>query len=262
MPSLLRSRVACNASQRARVETRQGSHRSVATGPVSRALAAARLGLSLLALALPMAVGHGLAIGSDGIALPEPSVDGTVPVEQALLRRRSVREFASEPLSLPAVSQLLWAAQGVTDPDGKRSAPSAGALYPLEVHLVAGAVSGLRPGVYRYDPGEHKLEIRAEGDARARVASAALDQDWVADAPAILVITAVYGRTARKYGERSARYVHIEAGHAAQNVYLQAVALGLGTTLVGAFRDPELAAAVELPSREKPLALLPVGKPR
>ena len=200
--------------------------------------------------------------GNADIALPEPNLEGRVSVERALALRRSLREFAPEPLPLSAVSQLLWAAQGLTDPAGLRTAPSAGALYPLEVYLVAGTVSGLRPGVYRYDPRRHRLLLQSKGDRRAGVAEAALGQDWLAEAPAIVVLAAVYQRTARKYGKQAARYVHIEAGHAAQNVYLQAGALGLGTTMVGAFRDEELERVLGLPKQVKPLGLLPIGKPR
>jgi SagB-type dehydrogenase family enzyme len=229
----------------------------------SRSTAAAALA-PLLALALGTGGISGVARASgDGeVALPEPSLVGEVPVERALALRRSVREFAREPLPLPVVSQLLWAAQGVTHPDGLRTAPSAGALYPLETYLVAGDVPGMRPGLYRYDPARHRLARVSEGDARTRVAAAAHGQAWVAEAPAILVLAAVYERTARKYGERAARYVHMEVGHAAQNVYLEATALGLGTTLVGAFRDEELARALGLPAEAKPLGLLPVGRPR
>jgi SagB-type dehydrogenase family enzyme len=196
------------------------------------------------------------------IALPAPRVAGEVSVEQALAQRRSLRRFAHTPLSLPAVSQLLWAAQGITHPDGLRTAPSAGALYPLEVYLVAGAVTGIDPGVYRYEPERHRLVPGLEGDVRVGVARAALGQDWISEAPAILVLGAVYERTARKYRERTARYVHIESGHAAQNVYLQAEALGLGTTIVGAFHDDDLSLVVGMSGRVKPLALLPVGRPR
>jgi len=203
-----------------------------------------------------------MAAGDGDIALPKPRLEGEVPVERAMALRRSVREFAQEPLPLAAVSQLLWAAQGITDPPDGRTAPSAGALYPLEVYLVAGAVSGLRPGVYHYEPRRHRLVLESAGDRRAGVADAALGQDWVGEAPAIVVLAAVYQRTARKYGERAPRYVHIEAGHAAQNVYLQAGALGLGTTMVGAFRDEKLTGVLGLPAQVKPLGLLPVGRPR
>ena len=203
-----------------------------------------------------------MASSNGDLALPAPRFSGEISVEQALGRRRSRREFAPEPLPLSAASQLLWAAQGFTDPAGLRTAPSAGALYPLEVYLAAGAVSGVRPGLYRYDPRAHRLLLQYEGDPRARVAEAALEQRWLAEAPAIIVLTAVYQRTARKYGERATRYVHMEVGHAAQNVYLQAEALGLGTTLVGAFHDEALARELRLPDETKPLGLLPVGKPR
>lgn len=203
-----------------------------------------------------------MASGDGEVALPAPVLAGEVSVERALALRRSVRSFAPEPLPLASVSQLLWAAQGITDPAGLRTAPSAGALYPLEVYVVVGAVSGVRPGVYHYDPRRHHLVLKSGGDPRAGVAKAALGQSWVAEAPVIVVLAAVYERTARKYGEPSARYVHMEAGHAAQNVYLQAGALGLGTTLVGAFRDDELARVLGLPNQTKPLGLLPVGRRR
>ena len=214
-------------------------------------------------MALPAGGGDVAVARDDGvISLPAARLDGEVSVEAALARRRSLREFAAGPLELAAVSQLLWAAQGITDPAGLRTAPSAGALYPLEVYLVAGAVAELSPGIYRYEPRRHRLVLHAPGDARRALARAALGQDWLGEAPAILALAGVYQRTARKYGERAARYVPMEVGHAAQNVYLQAVTLGLGTTMVGAFRDGEVSRALALPEEAKPLSLLPVGRPR
>ncbi len=215
------------------------------------------MGLFLASMLLPRAA---VPSGEGVIALPAPSRDGDVAVERALALRRSLRDFAPGRLPVSAVSQLLWAAQGVTDPTGLRTAPSAGALHPLEVRLVAGAVSGVPPGVYRYDPRQHRLVLTSEGDRRDAIVEASLGQDWMAKAPAILVITGVYERSARKYGTRAARYVHMEAGHAAQNVYLQAAAMGLGTTMVGAFRDADLARSLGLPTGTRPLGLLPVGK--
>jgi len=200
--------------------------------------------------------------GDEAFALPAARVDRSMTVERALALRRSVREFAPDALPLSAVSQLLWAAQGVTDPKGHRTAPSAGALYPVETYVVVGRVSELRPGVYRYDPLAHRLLLESEGDARPAVVKATHRQAWVADASVIVVLAAVYERTERKYGERAARYVHMEVGHAAQNVYLQAGALGLGTTMVGAFDDEKLARALGLPAQHCPLGLLPIGKPR
>ncbi len=218
----------------------------------------------LLALVLCSGALGGVARarGAGDIALPEPRRDGEVSVERALAKRRSIRRFAPGPLPLPAVSQLLWAAQGITGPGGLRTAPSAGALYPLEVYLAAGAVEGVAAGLYRYEPGLHRLVLASRGDRRSAITEATFGQDWVADAPAILLVAAVERRTARKYGKRAARYVHMEVGHAAQNVYLQAAALGLATTMVGAFGDEELSRVLGLPDRERPLALLPVGRPR
>ena len=193
------------------------------------------------------------------IKLPAPRATGEVSVEGALKARRSLRLFAPSPLTLAQVSQLMWAAQGVSDERGRRTAPSAGALYPLELYLVAGNVAGLPSGVYRYRPAEHDLVLVVPGDRRAGVASACR-QAWVAEAPASVAFTAVFARTAKKYGDRSARYVPIEVGAAAENLALQAVALGLGSTVVGAYDDNALAAVLGIARDEQPLALLPVGK--
>lgn len=199
---------------------------------------------------------------SQRVPLPEPALDGTQAVERSLAERRSVRGFANANLSLADVSQILWAGQGITHRRGYRTAPSAGGLYPLELYVVAGAVDGLVPGVYRYRPERHELIRVASGDRRRRLAAAALDQRWVRRAPAVLAITAVYERTEAKYGSRGRRYVHVEVGHAAQNVYLQAGARGLGTVIVGAFRDAEVASVLELPADHRPLALMPLGRRR
>lgn len=210
-----------------------------------------------------LTVGGGVAAqGVDRVPLPESSRRGKGSLDGALSSRRSVREYAPEALSLEAVSRLLWAAQGENRSGGGRTAPSAGALYPLELYLVAGRVEGVAPGWYRYRPGDHALLRTGEGDPRGRLASAALGQAWVRDAPASIVIAAVYARTTRKYGERGRRYVHIEVGHAAQNVCLQATALGLGTVFVGAFDDQRVKELLRLPDEEAPLAILPVGHPR
>lgn len=195
------------------------------------------------------------------IPLPSPETRSRVSVEEAMSRRRSVRDFAERGLALELVGQLLWAAQGVSSRDGGRTAPSAGALYPLEVYLVAGNVSGLDAGVYRYRPEGHRLIPHGPGDVRRTLAQSAVGQAWIADAAAVLVITAVYERTRSKYGQRTERYVHMEVGHAAQNIYLQAESLGLGTVMVGAFRDREVKDALSLSAGEAPLALMPVGHP-
>jgi SagB-type dehydrogenase family enzyme len=196
------------------------------------------------------------------IALPYPRTDSDTSLEAALLGRRSVRSYQDEPLILAEIGQLLWAAQGVTDPArGYRTAPSAGALYPLEVYLIAGKVEGLPPGVYRYGPGAHNLTPVKTGDQRDALYEAALRQAPVRQAPAVLVIAAVTERTTGKYGERGIRYVHMEAGHAAQNALLQAVALGLGAVVIGAFEDDDVRQVTGMPAAEQPLYLVPVGKP-
>lgn len=193
------------------------------------------------------------------VRLPPPDTAGGTPVEQALSKRRSVRTYSAKSLSLSAVSQLLWAAQGSTSSDGRRTAPSAGALYPLEVHLVATRVEGLPEGIYRYSPSAHTLQLSEAGHLAPRVARAARDQDCVARASAVVLIAAVEERTARKYGSRSSRYVAFEAGAASQNLALQAVALGLGSVVVGAFDDAELTRVAHLQENERPLCLMPIG---
>jgi SagB-type dehydrogenase family enzyme len=195
----------------------------------------------------------------DTIVLPEPRDSGEISVEEALLERRSIRNYKDEALTLAEVSQLLWAAQGITHPGGYRTAPSAGALYPLEFYVVAGNVDGLRPGIYKYRPQGHELEKVAEGDVRAELCAAALDQECVEDGAAVLVFAAVYERTTRKYSERGVRYVHMEVGHAAQNVYLQTVSLGLGTVVVGAFDDDEVERLLQMEDDEQALCIMPVG---
>lgn len=197
----------------------------------------------------------------DALSLPAPRQDSGFSLERALHERRSVREFGKTALTQDEVSQLLWAAQGITSRDGLRAAPSAGALYPLELYLVAGVVRDLDPGVYRYAPAGHKLVKIIAGDQRHKLAAAAHGQDSVADAAAMLVFTAVERRTTRKYGSRGVRYVHIETGHAAQNVFLQATALGLGAVVVGAFDDDAVGALLQLPQGETPLYLMPLGRP-
>jgi SagB-type dehydrogenase family enzyme len=193
--------------------------------------------------------------------LPEARQDGSLTLERALRERRSIRTYAPAPLSLEEVGQLLWAAQGITGPEAARTTPSAGALYPLELYLVAAAVLGLPAGLYHYAPRAHELENLSTGDLREALCAAAFDQDWMKNAPAAVLIAAAQGRTTRKYRERGKRYVAMEAGHAAQNLALQAVALGLGSCVVAAFDDARLREIFALPPGTEPFALLPVGHP-
>ena len=193
------------------------------------------------------------------IALPEPRRTGEMSVEEAIAERRSIRSYRDEPLTLSELSQLLWAAQGITSANGYRSAPSAGPTYPFEVYVVIGKVTGISPGVYHYIPEKHALEIVKSGDFRKALQDACLGQEWVGNAPVDIVLVAFYERTTKVYGERGIRYVHMEAGHIGQNIYLEATALGLGTVAVGAFDDR--AVAKILGTEGNPLYVFPVGRP-
>jgi len=195
------------------------------------------------------------------IKLPDPKLESEVSIEEAILRRRSIREYLDEPITTSDVAQLLWAAQGITEPTRKfRAAPSAGALYPLETYVAVGNVKDLEKGVYKYNPYKHTMIKTLDVDVRSELAKAALGQRWVEKAAIDIIITAVYERTTRKYGSRGIRYVHLEAGHAAQNIYLQAVSLKLGTVVVGAFHDETVKEILKLPKNENPIYIIPVGK--
>ena len=194
------------------------------------------------------------------ITLPEPNCDGEISIENAILNRRSIRDYLNEPLTLTDVSQLLWAAQGITESGGYRAAPSGGALYPLEVYLVAGNVMNLLKGIYRYRPLGHEVIKIADGDMRSELASAALEQGCVRMGAVSIVISAVYERMTRKYGQRGVQYVHMEVGHVAQNIYLQAISLNLGTVVVGAFYDDEVKTVLKMPEEEYPLCIMPIGR--
>ena len=198
---------------------------------------------------------------NENIKLPEPKYDSNTSVEQALFERRSIREYKDTPLTLAEISQLLWAAQGITYPRwGFRTAPSAGALYPLELYVVSGNVNGLPKGIYKYRPQGHELVMIVEGDKRTELCNAALGQSSIKEAASVIVFVAVYQRTTGKYGERGIRYVHMEVGHASQNIYLQAVSLNLGTVVIGAFDDEDVKKIINTGDEEQPLYLMPVGR--
>lgn len=192
------------------------------------------------------------------IMLPKVRLKGQISVEEAIKRRESVRSYRDAPISLSMLSQLLWAAQGITREGGGRSAPSAGATYPLTIYVAVGNVTGLEPGFYRYLPREHGLEQISKQDIRYELALASLMQLWMAKAPVVLIVAANYERTTSRYGERGIRYVHIEVGAVCENVHLQAVALDLGTVIVGAFEDESVKKILQV--KEEPLALMPVGR--
>jgi SagB-type dehydrogenase family enzyme len=182
--------------------------------------------------------------GDTVIKLPEPSLEGTLSVEECLSSRRSVRSYGARALTLDEASQLLWAAQGITADWGGRTTPSAGALYPLFIYVVVRNVEGLRQGSWEYDPKEHSLRLVKEGDLLGRLADAALGQACVRDARAALVITAVPEITEARYGDRSMRYIDQEVGCVCQSVYLECESLGLGTVAIGAFYDDDVSAVI------------------
>lgn len=217
--------------------------------------------LALFLTLLLLCLNAPVPVSGDGstIKLPAPRTEGSIPIETAIRKRRSVRSYSSKSLNKQELSQLLWAAQGVTSEEGFRTAPSAGALYPLEVYVVTGNVQDIPPGVYRYRPQRHELIRVKDGDLRGRLSEAALGQNSIRLSAASLVFAGVYKRSTAKYGNRAKRYVHIETGHAAQNVYLQATALGLGTVMVGAFSDERVRDVVGMKKDEAPLAIMPVG---
>lgn len=194
------------------------------------------------------------------VVLPAPEMVGGEWLRATLLGRRSVREFSERGLTLGQVSQLLWAAQGVTNDKGYRTAPSAGAKFPLELYLVVERVEGLEAGLYHYRAGEHSLG-RVRGDARAvGLREACLGQPSVGEAPVSVIVVAVVERVAAKYGEeRSELYVVTEAGAAMQNLMLEAVSLGLGTVAIGGFEAPEVQAFVGTDAM--PVVVVPVGVP-
>jgi SagB-type dehydrogenase family enzyme len=190
------------------------------------------------------------------IKLPKPKEKGLTSIEETLHKRRSVRDYKRGPLNLEQVSQLLWAASGSNL--YRRTAPSAGATYPLEIYLVVGEVEGLEPGIFHYSSSRHSLEMTKEQDVRNRLSRAALGQEMIEEASVSTVIAADYGRTTGHYGQRGTRYVHMEVGHVGQNVSLQAVALSLGTVMIGAFDDKQVKEVLGI--REEPLYIIPVGK--
>jgi SagB-type dehydrogenase family enzyme len=192
---------------------------------------------------------------ADARSLPPPRLEGTVSLEATLAARRSVRDYTDKTLMWEEIGQLLWSMQGITRDWGARTAPSAGALYPLETYAVTAE------GLYHYQPAGHQVTATPRLGLRQALWEAGLKQDYIRQAPAVFVIAAAYERTSRKYGERAARYVHLEAGHAAENLLLQAVALGLGGVVIGAFYDNKVQAALDLPKDQEPLYLIPVGHP-
>ena len=205
---------------------------------------------------------HSDTSGENTIPLPAPGRQGKTSVEACIASRRTIRSFASMPLDIDTISQLLWACQGVTgEGDWQRAAPSGGGLHPIDLYLVlgAGGAKGIGAGVYHYLPRDHSIEFIASGDRRARLAKASLGQTWIAGAPAIVVITSEYRRITVKYGDRGVRYALMEAGCVAENLFLQAEGMGLGAGIVGAFDEAEVALTISSRPGHEPLLIMPVG---
>jgi SagB-type dehydrogenase family enzyme len=198
------------------------------------------------------------------INLPTPFFTGGLRLSEAISQRRSIRDFSPDPILLFQLSQVLWATQGITQSTNNlRSIPSAGATFPLEVYVVAGenGIEKVDSGVYHYEVENHTLKLHISEDIRADLANAAMGQDWIAVAPVSLVICAVYDKTLIRYNVRGERYVFMEVGHAGQNIYLQATALGLGTVAIGAFHDDSVRELLRLGNNNRPLYIMPMGKP-
>ena len=198
------------------------------------------------------------------VHLPSSNQKDGMSLAEAIARRRSSRDFASKPISQSQLSQILWAAQGLTNTLSQlRAVPSAGTTYPLEIFVVCGrnSIKEIDKGIYHYSMADHSLTLHYKGDIRSDLARAALHQEFIYEAPLDIIICALYQRTTLVYGSRGERYVHIEVGHAGQNIYLQATALGLATVAIGAFRDEEVRKVLRLDKQCKPLYIMPVGRP-
>lgn len=212
----------------------------------------------IISLAAFYSIWPSIADGEDDMKpeflnLPKPALKGGVSIEETIKARRSIRSYSDKELTLEQLSQLLWAAQGITDARGLRAAPSAGALYPLEVYVIKS------DGFFHYRPQGHRLKVVEAEDLRQRLASACWGQDFVAQAPVDIVICAVYERITSRYGDRGVRYTDIEVGHAAENIHLQAVAMGLDSVPVGAFNDKAVSSLLGISKEERPVYIIPVG---
>jgi SagB-type dehydrogenase family enzyme len=196
------------------------------------------------------------------VALPKPKTSGRISVEEAIWKRRSVRNYLRKPITLAQLSQILWAAQGITDKEsGHRAAPSPGAKYTLELYVFAreGGVTTLPAGVYHYEPAVHTITRVKTGDYTSSLQSAARGQEQVGQAAAIIAITGVFERATAKYGERGVQYALQESGSAAENIHIESTALGLGTVMMGSFDDARVGHLIGIAKNEKPLLLMPLG---
>jgi len=194
--------------------------------------------------------------------LPAPKLQGAMSLEEAIKKRRCVRKFKDKPLALEQLSQLLWAANGVTGRDVRfRAAPSAGALHPLDFYAVVGkdSVPGLDAGVWHYNPEEHTISLGAKGDLRDALKDVSLKQRQIARAEVVIVVTVEYERTTVKYGNRGKRYALLDAGFAAENLFLQVQTLDLASCVIGAFKDADVSRLLKLPEKHRPILIMTIG---
>jgi len=192
------------------------------------------------------------------VILPEPDKKGSVSLEEVIDARRSVREFSKRVVNINELSQILWSAQGYSKDNERRTAPSAGATYPMEIYALAMKVSDIKPGIYHYKPNDHTLELVKRGKFAKPLKQAALGQESIESAPLNIIIAAQFQRTESRYGSRAKRYVYMECGHIGQNIQLEACSLGMGSVIVGAFRDDEAKEVMGID--EEVLYIIPIGR--
>lgn len=202
-------------------------------------------------------------IYAETVQLPPPDYKGRMSLEEAIYKRQSIRSYSSKPISLNQLSQLLWATGGVTA-DGitgpTYAYPSAGGIYPLEIYVVVGTVNGIKPGIYRYNSPSHSLELKIQGDKRNLLSRACYYQKMMINAPITIILTARISATTSRYGQRGYQYIFLDAGHCAENICLQATALGLGTVPVGAFSESAVNKLLKLSKEYTTVYILPVGR--
>jgi SagB-type dehydrogenase family enzyme len=186
---------------------------------------------------------------------------GRLSVEEALTKRRSIREYEKTFLKVEDISQLLWSAYGISGTQGLRTAPSARELYPLRIDLAAQRVETLEPGLYHYDPVGHQLKQSYRGGMLEKLYQATYNQTAVQQASAVVVFSADYKRPLEEFGDAGRRYVDLDLGHAAENLHLQAVSLEVGTVVIAAFRPEEVDQILSFPDGQKSLYLMPLGYP-
>jgi len=179
------------------------------------------------------------------VKLPEVKGVRGIPLEEAIEKRRSRRRYKGGSLSLEELSRLLFYSYGITGERGFRASPSAGALYAIDVYVAVNNVDGLKEGIYLYMPEEHSLDVRREGRFGIEMTESALGQRMLRDAQVVIALVAVPERMEWRYGERTTRYITLEAGHIAQNIYLEATSLGLGACAIGAFDDESMSRIFE-----------------